>query len=97
MTSASAHKDEMGIAAYTNGLEARASAPFFVPDAPVPTQLHHYARLAAGAPQQEGIGPLRVSLALLARKTPPLAMGHAYAKPCRGSEGKKGKECGNSI
>ncbi|CAB1117966.1 unnamed protein product [Ectocarpus sp. CCAP 1310/34] len=27
MTSASAHKDEMGIAAYTDGLEARASAP----------------------------------------------------------------------
>ncbi|CAB1097008.1 unnamed protein product [Ectocarpus sp. CCAP 1310/34] len=30
MTSASAHKDEMGIAAYTDGLEARASAPLYV-------------------------------------------------------------------
>ncbi|CAB1116128.1 unnamed protein product [Ectocarpus sp. CCAP 1310/34] len=30
MTSASAHKDEMGIAAYTDGLEARASAPLYL-------------------------------------------------------------------
>ncbi|CAB1110383.1 unnamed protein product [Ectocarpus sp. CCAP 1310/34] len=48
MASASAHKHEMDIAAYTDGLEARASICIFVPDAPLPTQLHHYARLAAG-------------------------------------------------
>ncbi|CAB1109837.1 unnamed protein product [Ectocarpus sp. CCAP 1310/34] len=30
MTSASAHKDEMSIAAYTDGLEARASAPLYL-------------------------------------------------------------------
>ncbi|CAB1102192.1 unnamed protein product [Ectocarpus sp. CCAP 1310/34] len=30
MTSASAHKDEMGIAAYTDGLEVRASAPLYL-------------------------------------------------------------------
>ncbi|CAB1115953.1 unnamed protein product [Ectocarpus sp. CCAP 1310/34] len=30
MASASAHKDEMGIAAYTDGLEARASAPLYL-------------------------------------------------------------------
>ncbi|CAB1118164.1 unnamed protein product [Ectocarpus sp. CCAP 1310/34] len=78
MASASAHKDEMGIAAYTDGLEARASAPLYLTHRQsAPTQLHHYARLAAGAPQREVIGPLRMSLALLARKTPPLEVGHA--------------------
>ncbi|CAB1111982.1 unnamed protein product [Ectocarpus sp. CCAP 1310/34] len=30
MTSASAHEDEMGIAAYNDGLEARASAPLYL-------------------------------------------------------------------
>ena len=37
---------------------------------------------------------LRVSLALLARKIPPLAMGMPKQKPCRGSEGKKGRHPG---
>ncbi|CAB1118761.1 unnamed protein product [Ectocarpus sp. CCAP 1310/34] len=69
MTSASSHKDEVGIAAYIDGRGGPRMCTI-VSGAPVPTQLHHYARLAAGAPQQEGAGPLRVSLALL-------AVGHA--------------------
>ena len=77
--SASAHKNDMGIAAYTDGHKGPRICTF-VPYPPVPTQLHRYARLVAGAQQQEGIGPLRASLALLARKTPPLATGHAQAK-----------------
>ena len=76
MVPASAHKNEMGIAAYTDCHKGPRICTF-VPEPPVPTQLHHYARLAAGAQQQEGIGPLRVSLALLARKNPPFATGHA--------------------
>ena len=89
MVSASAHENEMGIAAYTDCHKGPRICTF-VPEPPVPTQLHHYARLAAGAQQQEGIGPLRVSLALLARKTPPSQRAMPKQKPCRGSEGKKG-------
>ena len=48
MAPASAHKNEMGIAAYADGQKARASE-LFVPDPPVPAQLHHCARLAADA------------------------------------------------
>ena len=48
MAPASAHKNEMGIAAYADGQKARA-CELFVPDPPVPAQLHHCARLAADA------------------------------------------------
>ena len=77
MMSASAHKNEMGIAAYADG--QKGPRIYIFPPDPIsadPTTPPH-ARLAADAQQQEGFGhPLRVSLALLARKTPPFTTTH---------------------
>lgn len=90
VASASAHKNEMDIAVYTGGHKWPVHL-VFGPDAPVPTQLYRSARLRWMRSSKKVSVHLRVSLALLARKTPPLAMGHAEAKPCRGREGKKGE------
>ena len=57
MASASAHKSEMDIAVYTDGQKGPCIWTF-APDAPVPIQLYRCTRFAAGAQQQEGIGPL---------------------------------------
>jgi len=48
MASASAYKNEMGIAAYA-GAQKAPRICIFAPDPPVPAQLHHCARLAAVA------------------------------------------------
>ena len=78
---------------YTGGHKWPVHLVFGPDDTPVPTQLYRSARLRRMRSSKKVSVHLRLSLALLARKTPPLAMGHAKAKPCRGREGKKGEGC----